>query len=122
MAIALEVRGLTRMMELPPLSAATIARREAKFRAEREEYDRLHANDPTPPPPPVMPMLSDDTPRMKCIFSNVSFSLQRGTTLAIVGPAGCGKTQLLRVRPFKHSGSAQDHPETSQILLPICSR
>lgn len=46
-----------------------------------------------------------------CILDNVSFSLSRKETLAVVGPSGCGKTSLL----YMLSGLSQ--PDSGQVLL-----
>jgi ATPase subunit of ABC transporter with duplicated ATPase domains len=110
MATVLEVRGLTRMIELPPkvrkpqplintpsLTAAA-APEEApalQLDADPEAAAKLEEEKKKAAAEAVA---RESMPRMRMIFSNVSFSLNRGTTLALVGPPKCGKTQLLRVR------------------------
>lgn len=47
----------------------------------------------------------------ECVLDNVSFSLEKEETLAVVGPSGCGKTTLL----YLLSGLAQ--PDTGSAFL-----
>lgn len=111
MATVLDVRGLTRMIELPPkprkpqplINSPEMRGRSASSEAPPAMHldaaaDAAAKADEEQKKAAAAAAARDELPRMRVIFSNVSFALNRGTTLAIVGPAKCGKTQLLRVR------------------------
>ncbi len=56
----------------------------------------------------------------RSVLSNVSFSVRRGTTLAIVGPNGAGKTVLLRslLGLIPHTGTVVWAPNVRIGLVP----
>ena len=117
MATVLEVRGLTRMIELPPkppkppvvldtpaLGAAaspadspSMLRLDSGKAADEAAADAAAKLEEEKKAAAAAAAAREDLPRMRVIFSNVSFTLARGTTLALVGPAKCGKTQA-RIR------------------------
>ncbi len=96
MTTVLEVKGLTRMFEQPVSdTAAPVADAKSEPVVSTVIVWGLM---------PVQNMNDIDVyvkvcaSQAKVIFSNVSFTVPRGRILAIVGPASCGKSQLLRVR------------------------
>jgi hypothetical protein len=69
-----------------------------KFTHHRPQHPVSMPLDPQPRPPPVVVSTDVSIPStVKPVLENISFSVEHGQTLIILGPAGCGKSVLMKL-------------------------